>query len=79
MDVLASFLDECCVKGGEASASELFKAYTAWAQEGNEYQMSGTKFGREMAKRYQRRKSGGWLYTGLHLRCQAQGALAGKG
>jgi putative DNA primase/helicase len=72
MDVLASFLDDCCDEGGEAAAGELFRAYTTWAQQGNEYQMSSTKFGREMAKRYQRRKSGGWLYTGLHLRREVQ-------
>ena len=68
MDVLASFLDDCCEAGGEAKAGDLFKAYAIWAQAGNEYQMSSTKFGREMTKRYLRRKSGGWLYVGLHLR-----------
>jgi putative DNA primase/helicase len=72
MDVLKSFLDERCGEGGEAAAGELFKAYAAWAQAGSENQMSGTKFGREMAKRYQRRKSGGWIYVGLHLRREGQ-------
>ncbi len=79
MDVLASFLDDCCEAGGEAKAGDLFKAYAVWALAGNEYQMSSTKFGREMTKRYQRRKSGDWLYIGLHLRkgdlpCHASGA-----
>jgi putative DNA primase/helicase len=68
MDVLASFLDECCDEGGEVAAGELFRAYTGWAQQGNEYQMSGTKFGREMVKRYPKRRSGAWYYTGVHLR-----------
>lgn len=72
MDVLKSFLEECCKEGGEASAADLFKAYTEWAQAGSELRMSRTKFGREMTKRYQRRKSGGWLYVGLHMRGEDQ-------
>ncbi len=68
MDVLAAFLTECCEAGGEAPAGELFRAYAAWAREGNEFEISATKFGREMQKRYEKRKSSGMVYAGLHLR-----------
>jgi putative DNA primase/helicase len=68
MDVLASFLDECCDDGGEVGAGELFKAYIGWAKEGNEYEMSSTKFGREMQKRYLRKRANGSFFIGLHLR-----------
>ncbi|NLA52905.1 MAG: DNA primase, partial [Clostridiales bacterium] len=49
MDVLSAFMDACCEDGGEADAGELFKAYIAWAKEGNEFVMSSTKFGRVSA------------------------------
>jgi putative DNA primase/helicase len=68
MDVLASFLDECCDEEGEVSAGDLYHAYITWAKEGNEYEMSSTKFGREMQKRYQKRRANGFFYIGLHLR-----------
>ncbi len=68
MDVLSTFLEECCEDGGEVSAGDLYKAYSTWAKEGNEYEMSSTKFGREMQKRYQRRRTNGVFYIGLHLR-----------
>jgi putative DNA primase/helicase len=67
MDVLASFLEECTEDGGEADSGELFRSYLAWAKELNEYEMSSTKFGREMGKRYQKRKSCGNFYVGLHM------------
>jgi putative DNA primase/helicase len=79
MDILASFLEECCGEGGEANAGELFKAYIEWAQAGNEYQMSSTKFGREMAKRYQKKRSGAWYYTGVHLRKECRHYQAAVG
>jgi putative DNA primase/helicase len=69
MDVLASFLEECTSDGGEAESGELFRAYLAWAKELNEYEMSSTKFGREMGKRYQKRPShGSNYYYGLSLK-----------
>lgn len=68
MDVLSSFLEECCEDGGEVSAGDLYKTYSTWAKEGNEYDMSSTKFGREMQKRYQKRRANGFFYIGLHLR-----------
>ena len=68
MDVLAAFVKDACGPGGEAAASELFNAYRAWAQKSGGYEMTATRFGREMQKRYEKRKSGGMVYTGLHLK-----------
>lgn len=69
MDVLSSFIEDCVVVGaGEVKATDLFSVYSNWAREGNEYEMSSTKFGREMAKRFEKVKKGGYVYyCGLHI------------
>ncbi|MHC1785455.1 MAG: phage/plasmid primase, P4 family [Christensenellales bacterium] len=72
MDVLAAFTDACCLSHGEVDAGELFRAYIEWAKEGNEYEMSSTKFGREMGKRYERRVYlGKKIYIGVSLPTKA--------
>ena len=68
MDVLSAFLDECTEQSGEADSGELFRAYIQWAKESNEYEMSSTKFGREISKRYEKRKSSGQYYIGIQLK-----------
>ena len=71
MDVISAFLDACCVLGeGETKASRLYAVYAKWAEEHNEYLMSSTKFGTEMAKRDRigrKKMRDGWYYTGLIL------------
>lgn len=69
MDVLSSFLGACTVQGpGEVKASELFAVYSAWARDCNEYEMSSTKFGREMAKRFEKvKRETGMHYIGLKI------------
>lgn len=69
MDVVSSFIDsEYCVSGGEVKAAALYAAYCQWATENNEYKMPSRKFGIEMSKRYNKRKSNGvMIYTGLSL------------
>lgn len=68
MDVVEMFLQECTVPGGEVGASDLFKAYLQWAEENNEYKMSGNKFGREVSGRYLKRHGRhGWIYVGVSL------------
>lgn len=64
MDVISAFTDNCCIVGeGEVKASQLYAAYSRWADENNEYKMSNTKFGTEMQKRCERvKKSDGCLY-----------------
>ena len=69
MDVVAAFLDACCVVGsGREKTTDLYQAYTQWADENNEYKMSSRKFGQELAKRFERTKSNGvCYYNGLVL------------
>lgn len=68
MDVISAFTDACCVEGGEVKASQLYAVYSEWAGENNEYRMSSTKFGTEMAKRYDKaKKRDGRYYLGISL------------
>lgn len=69
MDVVAAFLDACCERGmGREKTTDLYQAYSAWADENNEYKMSSRKFGMELAKQFTRVKSDGkCYYTGLCL------------
>ena len=68
MDVLTTFLDTCCAPGGETEAGRLYSVYCDWAKKNNEFEMSSTKFGREMGKRYEKRSSQGKrFYQGVSL------------
>ena len=55
MDVLSAFLSECTAPFGECQAGELYRVYSAWAKESNEYLMSATKFGREIGKKFEKK------------------------
>ena len=70
MDTMGAFLSECCERGPrEVGASELFRVYTDWAKENNEYTMTATKFGTEMAKRFDKRKTReSVVYVGIGLK-----------
>lgn len=70
MDVISVFIDACCTVGETegANAGRLYSAYVRWSNENNEYCMSSTKFGVEMAKRYPKiHTRNGWIYRGLRL------------
>lgn len=69
MDVVAAFTSECIVTGkGDEQASDVYRCYSKWAEENNEYRMSNTKFGREMAKRFEKvRKKDGIYYCGIQI------------
>ena len=69
MDVISAFLDACCMQGeGEVKASQLYAVYARWASENNEYKMSSTKFGTEMAKKIERKKTKeGLVYVGVKI------------
>lgn len=78
MDVISAFTDACCHEGGEVKASVLYAVYSKWADENNEYKMSNTKFGAEMAKRCNRsKKRDGWYYTGIALGTDAYSVSIG--
>lgn len=68
MDVISAFLEDCCQSTGSVAAKTLYAAYTQWAEDNNEYRMSNTKFGVELAKRHEKVKAReGWYYTNLSL------------
>ena len=69
IDVVSAFLEACCVVGqGEVKSSNLYSAYCQWAELNNEYRMSNTKFGIELAKRFEKiKKPEGLFYKGLFL------------
>ncbi|MBE6825868.1 MAG: DNA primase [Ruminococcus sp.] len=73
MDVLSAFMDANCETGdGSVKASQLYAVYARWAEENNEYKMSNTKFGAEMAKRFEKvKKMDGWYYVGIRLHTSA--------
>ena len=70
MDIIGAFLGACCTDNpnwGE-QAKDLFAAYAAWAKENNEFEMTATRFGREMSKRFEKKRTrDGWVYCGIEL------------
>jgi putative DNA primase/helicase len=65
MDVLANFIESCIERkaGISSRASDVYAVYSRWADENSEYKMSGTKFGREFSKRFDKiRDSHGIVY-----------------
>lgn len=88
MDVISAFMDANCERSASAGdmpsnacgeavrysvkASQLYAVYARWAEENNEYKMSNTKFGAEMAKRFERiKRKDGWHYVGIRLHTSA--------
>lgn len=69
MDVITRFIEECCEigPGKSVQAKELFSAYREWASENNEHDFTNTKFGREVAKKFKKKKSTYVTYEGLEL------------
>ncbi|MFQ3845099.1 phage/plasmid primase, P4 family [Staphylococcus pseudoxylosus] len=75
MDSIASFINDCCELNPmqKIKSSELFSAYDRWAKDNNQHIMSSTKFGREMAKRFNRKKYQGTNhYYGLNLTSESR-------
>lgn len=58
MDVISAFIEDRCTVGAGKSvqSSRLYAAYCEWADKGNEYRMSATKFSLELSKKYERIK-----------------------
>ncbi|WP_353422776.1 phage/plasmid primase, P4 family [Staphylococcus xylosus] len=75
MDSIASFINDCCELNPmqKIKSSEIFSAYDRWAKDNNQHIMSSTKFGREMAKRFNRKKYQGTNhYYGLNLTSESR-------
>lgn len=64
MDIIRSFCKDNLKARplGKVKASAMFKAYREWARVGNEYIMSQSKFGLEMAKKYRKQNINGYIY-----------------
>lgn len=70
MDIINTFVDECCqlIKNHETPAKEVYDEYANWSKQGNEYLMSLTRFGKELGKRFDKKKTRtGIVYVGLRL------------
>ena len=70
MDVINAFIENEIqnIENWETKASDMYKAYVDWGKLNNEYVMSATKFGREISKRYnKKRKNDGAYYIGVRL------------
>jgi putative DNA primase/helicase len=73
MDSIGAFLDECCLEGErlQATAADLYAAYTTWCEDSGEHPLSQKRFGMQLAERgmatdrcsYSRRKI--WRGIGL--------------
>lgn len=59
MDVISAFVEDRCTEGKDcyAQANVLYAAYAQWCDDNNEYKMSNTKFGIELAKRFPKTSS----------------------
>ena len=71
MDVLAAFLTECCVthRHCEASAADLYLAYTQWCERSGEFAEKQRKFGMRLTERgYERYSNNGTWYRGVGLK-----------
>lgn len=70
MDVLSNFLAENIVEeeGTFLKASLIYREYLKWAKENNEYEMSSTKFGKEISKKYEKiKRSDGIYYKNIKM------------
>lgn len=73
MDILAAFLDECCIvdKSMSATAKSLYTAYTVWCRSNGEKEQTQRWFGGRLSERgFERsRGTGGYyLWSGLAVR-----------
>ena len=70
MDVISAFIEDRCTVGAGKSvqSSRLYAAYCDWADKGNEYRMSNTKFSLEMSKQFEKvRLNSGIYFNGIAL------------
>ena len=53
MDVLTRFISDCCIIGTQRStkSSELYKTYSEWSRDNNEFTLSQTKFSTRMQEK----------------------------
>jgi putative DNA primase/helicase len=83
MDVLAAFLEECCILRSDAmaSAKNLYIAYKEWCEANGEPVEKQRRFGMRLTERGLRRQKVGGVYRwyGIGLRHDRQGPSEDKG
>jgi putative DNA primase/helicase len=69
-DLLGIFLEDTCnfADGLTVQASKLYAAYRQWCEDMGHHPMSGTAFGKEMSKRFNKQKEGVMSYFGVSLK-----------
>lgn len=70
MDVLATFLGECCILDANigCKASDLRKTYEKWCEENGEKPINGRRFGEQLVERgVTKRISNGTWYSGIGI------------
>jgi putative DNA primase/helicase len=77
MDVMADFIEECCVTGPQfvVRAGDLYSTYKTWCEQHGENKLSGRAFGMHMSGRedeFERFKSSGRWYRGIGLKNDLQ-------
>jgi len=79
-DLLADFIDECCVRepGAKAKSSSLYARFVDWYHDNiGKNEPSGTWFGKQLSQKYEKNKSEGVvMYHGIAL-AGDQGGLEG--
>lgn len=69
-DTIKLFITECCIldTGAITPASQLYDAYSEWAERTRSQPMSGTVFGERMSKRFENKHTNkGKIYKGIAL------------
>lgn len=71
MDLVQRWIDECCELGAgyRSKSTDLFNAFCNYIAINREFQLSNTLFGRNMSKKFEKRRFGGAIYyIGLQLK-----------
>ena len=71
MDVVQRWIDENCEadEGYRTKANDLFEDFNRYVTANKEFQLSNTMFGRNLGKKFEKKKSGGsFYYVGLRLK-----------
>jgi len=63
-DILQQFIEDACFQGNDcmACASDLYEHYKSWMHNNSMKPLTGTKFGRKMSERYNKKKVGNINY-----------------
>lgn len=74
MDIIQQWVEESCDvdKGFRTPSKDLFENFSQYASMNKEYQMSQTLFGRNMSKKFNKRRIGGTMYyEGIRIKADS--------